>query len=462
MSAAQLKLIDGIKQANFLGWFEISGGKLDPRCYLTFIEGMGRGMLAKEDIKEGEVLFVIPRAILLNLQTTGLSTGIRNTGNKKAIKSWSRLQDEGWAPLILAMMWEDYHSCKPFEHYGGIPAIDLMTWGPYFEPMPKVFSTPMFWPQEDLDHLKGTSIEGKLGKEDAEATYYEKVLPFVQSLPKVFGDAREVRQYFSLEQYHIMASRILSRSFHVKRQLNAAGQATYRSNDNKEDEEDEEEHEDVRDISMVPMADMLNARSNSDNARLFYYKRILKMRAIKDISAGEQIFNTYADPPNSDLLRRYGHVDEPNEHDIVEIDASLICHDEQRLQWACETFDIDEVFSLSLPFKVDDEMIVLAKIALMSDEEYSKAVNQEKCPSPRLDPATSGEAVCQLIIEGLTKRLQQYPDLKATNDNQRRAEIVRLGEKNILEQYKTAFQELLVKMKDERKPSQPAAKRQKR
>ena len=37
------------------------------------------------------------------------------------------------------------------------------------------------------------------------------------------------------------------------------------------------------------------------------------------IPKGAQIFNTYADPPNSDLLRRYGHVDAENEADLVEI-----------------------------------------------------------------------------------------------------------------------------------------------
>lgn len=37
------------------------------------------------------------------------------------------------------------------------------------------------------------------------------------------------------------------------------------------------------------------------------------------IPANTQIYNTYADPPNSDLLRRYGHVDDVNEEDLVEI-----------------------------------------------------------------------------------------------------------------------------------------------
>lgn len=37
------------------------------------------------------------------------------------------------------------------------------------------------------------------------------------------------------------------------------------------------------------------------------------------IAAGSQIFNTYADPPNADLLRRYGHVDDDNAADEVEL-----------------------------------------------------------------------------------------------------------------------------------------------
>lgn len=37
------------------------------------------------------------------------------------------------------------------------------------------------------------------------------------------------------------------------------------------------------------------------------------------IPANTQIYNTYADPPNSDLLRRYGHVDEVNDEDLVEM-----------------------------------------------------------------------------------------------------------------------------------------------
>jgi len=422
---------------------------------------MGRGMLATEDIKEGEVLFEMPRSMLLNLQTTTLPYTLKATGNKEAIQRWSKMQEEGWAPLILAMMWEDYHASTTVKQVEGSTQ---QTWGPYFDIMPREFSTPMFWPEADLDHLRGTSIENKLGRDEAEATYHEKVLPFVQSMPQVFGGIDGDSDWFSLERYHMMASRILSRSFHVKRQVKGIEAETHNSAEDEENgtNNDGEEYEHVGDISMVPMADMLNARSGSDNIRLFYKPQVLEMRATKDILAGEQIFNTYADPPNSDLLRRYGHVDEPNENDIVEIDASLICVNTERLQWACETFGMDEVFSINPPFEVDDEMIVLAKIASMSKEEYTNAARQEKCPSPRLEATTNVQAVCQLIAEALTKRMKQIPQLDATNDNQRRARVVRQGERRILEQYRTAFQELLAEMTEETKTSHSAAKKRKR
>lgn len=98
-------------------------------------------------------------------------------------------------------------------------------------------------------------------------------------------------------------------------------------------------------------------------AKLFYEPTVLKMISTKPIKAGEQVvsiprsfppkkihrlpipaqWNTYADPPNSALLRRYGHVDviapdapnasadgqenvagAPNPADIVEVRADLV------------------------------------------------------------------------------------------------------------------------------------------
>ena len=84
--------------------------------------------------------------------------------------------------------------------------------------------------------------------------------------------------------------------------------------------------------------------------KLFYETDSLGMIATMDIKAGDQIvsllcsyeayvafltfiqWNTYGDPPNSDLLRRYGYVDvldmangrKGSPADIVEITADLV------------------------------------------------------------------------------------------------------------------------------------------
>lgn len=90
------------------------------------------------------------------------------------------------------------------------------------------------------------------------------------------------------------------------------------------------------------------------------------------IPLGSQIFNTYADPPNSDLLRRYGHVDEENGADLVEIGLEIVVdlvggegmglgeeEREERAEWLLE-MGVDEYvsrtsFSFSFPCLLSDD-----------------------------------------------------------------------------------------------------------
>ena len=63
-----------------------------------------------------------------------------------------------------------------------------------------------------------------------------------------------------------------------------------------------------------------NADAERNNARLCCGNKDLEMRSIKNIAAGEEIFNDYGQLPRSDLLRRYGYVSETYApHDVAEI-----------------------------------------------------------------------------------------------------------------------------------------------
>jgi SET domain-containing protein 6 len=178
--------------------------------------------------------------------------------------------------------------------------------------------------------------------------------------------------FYTLDRFHINGSRILSRSFQVEyfvgeeeekgtasMSVDPEPVGTDAQMQQKTEEEDttdteelgEDEREGITDVAMAPMADVLNARNRCDNvrfllfdsrstltspqARLFYDKDSLNMVAVRPIKCGEQIWNTYGDLPNADLLRRYGHVDTTpleqgglfpygNSSDDVEIPADLI------------------------------------------------------------------------------------------------------------------------------------------
>lgn len=222
-----------------------------------------------------------------------------------------------------------------------------------------------------------------------------------------------------------------------------------------EDGEDEEDIDNPADIAMVPMADMLNARFESENAKLFYEENILRMVTTKPIKRGEQIWNTYGDPPNSYLLRRYGHVDvvplrpplkgEGNPADVVEIRADLVVAAashrskgdmQERVDWWLELAD-DDTFVVETDCEVPKELISLIHLLLLSRADWQKLQAKEKLPKAKL---TSD--IIPIAIEVFRKRLEEYStslkeDERLLEDpalslNKRNAVIVRLGEKRIL------------------------------
>lgn len=239
----------------------------------------------------------------------------------------------------------------------------------------------MFWNDEDLAELQGTCVVGwftthfvsltlslilyfieKLGRDQAEKDYNDKVLPavnvctifrcelqcliqrvpFIQSRPDLFVSSDILTRY-SLSTYHLMGSRILSRSFTIEITDDArqhagdmdAGNTSIVSsgsamdvdepkpadgnsceNDHHPDHhapepgrddqaehgqegegeeggESDEEEEVAAEVVMIPLADILNARYQSENVRLFYEPDCLKMVSTKPIKAGEQIVRTF-------------------------------------------------------------------------------------------------------------------------------------------------------------------------
>lgn len=81
--------------------------------------------------------------------------------------------------------------------------------------MPSEFFTPMFWANNELEELRGTSIFDKIGVEEAENEYTNRLLPIIKAHEDLFPPSK-FEDCFSMKWFHIQGSRILSRSFHIE------------------------------------------------------------------------------------------------------------------------------------------------------------------------------------------------------------------------------------------------------
>ncbi|KAA1471795.1 SET domain-containing protein, partial [Dentipellis sp. KUC8613] len=447
-----------------VSWFESQGGTFDKSALVfTDIPDHGRGAIALRDLPEGHTLFSIPRDVTLSSRTSTLPSLLGTS-------HWRNFGlAEGWAGIMLCMMWEEAQGTSS-------------KWSCYLASLPTSFDTPMFWNEADLEELEGTAVVEKIGKEQAEKDYREKVVPALQSRLDLFVP-EQIPKYYSLENYHLMGSRVLSRSFHVEKwesEESAEGHDHDTAMDIDEEkapvpstaaeagppeveeadgssDDDESDGEDPADVAMVPMADMLNAKYGCENAKLFYEERELLMTTTKPISKGEQIWNTYGDPPNSDLLRRYGHVDLVPLHDgglgnpadVVEVRADLavsaaakISHGSsdsyaERVDWWLEEGG-DDVFIIETNHRLPDELISFIRLLLLPSAEWDKVKVKSKLPKPKGD-----DHILPVAAEVLQSRLAEYKttieddeqilSARDTRHNLRNATVVRLGEKKILQ-----------------------------
>ncbi|RSH89484.1 hypothetical protein EHS25_002033 [Saitozyma podzolica] len=438
---------------------EAHGGWVNRDAFgLSQFPGMGFGAVAKADLPAQTSLFRIPLTHLLTPFTSHLRRHLSET-------EWESLGD-GWARLILVMMWETERGSES-------------QWYRYLAAMPRTFDTPMFWAAEELEELRGTDIQDRVGKTEAETTYHSLLAPIIMAHPDLFPPGAG---NFSLASYHLQGSRILSRSFTIP--ASRAGQSQDASSVSSKDDEEEDEV-----AVMVPMADMLNAAYEMDNARLYANDGdeeneitdhgadpdSYTMTTSRSISKGDQIYNTYASPPNSELLRKYGHVDAiplddatlalleaeevgewpfGNPGDQVEIQGdevvrAVLSHRgssaaadsageelmTERIDWWLEEGQ-DDAFALSFSEEVDEGLVPFTRL-LLYDDEWLRAARKGKLPRNIVD-----QTVAEVLHAAIVSRQSKYCNdlqhdldiIKAGSASQRRrnAAVVRAGEKRVL------------------------------
>nr|XP_045011523.1 N-lysine methyltransferase SETD6 isoform X1 [Jaculus jaculus] len=212
----------------------------------------------------------------------------------------------------------------------------------------------MFWPEEERRRLlQGTGVPEAVEKDLANirSEYHSVVLPFMEAHPDLFSPS--VR---SLELYQQLVALVMAYSF-------------------QEPLEEEEDEKEPNSPLMVPAADILNHVANH-NAHLEYSTDYLRMVATQPIPKGHEIFNTYGQMANWQLIHMYGFV-EPypdNTDDTADIqmvtvrDAALQgAKDEAERLLLCERWD----FLCKLEMVGEEGAFVIGREEVLTHEELT-------------------------------------------------------------------------------------------
>lgn len=218
--------------------------------------------VATQDIPQDTTLFTIPREIILNVQTSELPKQLPHVfdGSIDEMDEDAAPLDS-WGSLILVLLYEFLRG-------------DSSRWKPYFDVLPTSFDTPIFWNDEELKELEGTSLTaGKIGKNESDTMLRQKIIPVVLENPAIFypDGARQLGEDELLDLAHRVGSTIMAYAFDLENE-----------DDQPEEGEDGwvEDREGQTMLGMVPMADTLNANAdfNVRNCRKSPHRALLITR----------------------------------------------------------------------------------------------------------------------------------------------------------------------------------------
>ncbi|XP_057692396.1 N-lysine methyltransferase setd6 [Corythoichthys intestinalis] len=432
--AKRAKIDDDTPLLNFLRWCNGVGLGLSSKVRVSKEGTVAEyGMLAQDDIEVGEVLFTIPRAVLLHQGTTSVSALLEK--ERVSLESSS-----GWVPLLLALLYEYTTPQSKWKPY-------LSLWTDF-----KMLDHPMFWSKAERDRLlMGTGIPEAVDKDLAniQREYRDVVLPFMAKHPDIWNPLTH-----TLELYMQLVAFVMAYSFQEPQE------------ELEEDDEEEEEDEKAPNPPMmVPMADMLNHVSKH-NANLEFTPDTLKMVCVCPIKKGEEVFNTYGQMANWQLLHMYGFTQpyRNNADDTVDIPVANLHKaaakdgDQQLLKEMWEVLQEKGAFVFGKNGCLTDmELHNTLKMLCMSREEFVEFKDNDGWEDDE-DEEEISQAFSNEGLPGLTSKWKQYIHeaarltvegyhnidrdrvlmeeralLEGLSSRQRNALHVRYGQKTILE-----------------------------
>ncbi|XP_036345255.1 actin-histidine N-methyltransferase-like [Rhagoletis pomonella] len=337
---------------NFYRWAAKNGLRYEG-VRITQFQGYELGLEATRDIADDELLFSIPRKLILSEENLDLENSPAQFGSMSNLK------------LSYVLMLE---ALKPDSF-----------WKPYIDLLPEKYNTVLYFNAKEMEMLRGSNaLPAALRQCKAIARQYAFLYNCTVQAPRAdkfnpMGQA--FKEQFSYELYRWAVSTVMTRENMIPRSrpLNAA---TANGGDTSQDQPDNI-------AALIPFWDMANHRQGRVTSFFNVGTQEMESAAQSDFKAGEQIFIHYGDRANADLMIHNGFINPTNPKDYVCIKLGLGNSDplfEQRakLLLLMQITKNTDLKVLPPPTYISPELLAFVRVFNMNAQQLEHWITSER------------------------------------------------------------------------------------
>ncbi|KAA8500067.1 Ribulose-1,5 bisphosphate carboxylase/oxygenase large subunit N-methyltransferase, chloroplastic [Porphyridium purpureum] len=329
-------------------------------------EPSGRGLLARREITQSEALFQIPKALVITKSTAQQLLG------KHVITD----ETDEFIALALALLTESTKGARSF-------------YKPYLDIIPSMEElNPLFlWSEEDRQVLRGSptliaaeSLKQKLVRE------YEMVMQDIVLKHADVFPARNGEAFMSQQDWNWAFAVLFSRTICFPS---------------------------TKELALVPYADLMNHSSFCacffdcrKGGSMFDRQEFVVLYSDRDYKQAEQVYVTYGQKSNAELLLLYGFVVERNPFDSVELCVSLSeqdpLYDRKRNtldDWGLPTVSRFPLFQDRYPKELIEYLRFCCATEKEMDADFGEFVSRQ-----------NEDSVAAALIEACEAALEGYPN----------------------------------------------------
>ncbi|XP_052768808.1 actin-histidine N-methyltransferase-like [Mya arenaria] len=316
----------------FIEWLQSK--KVDTSCVeIGKFEGLGFGLKATKDLKEGEKFLTLPRDLMMTPKSA------QDSCLGPFIEEDKILQVMPSVVLALHLLCERRTDGSP--------------WKPYLDILPDTYSTPLYFTPEEIKTLKASPAQSDCMSQyrniARQYAYFYKLFQsesVQQSLP--------LKNVFTYDDYRWAVSTVMTRQNQIP--TSDGSKMTF---------------------ALIPLWDMCNHCNGLITTDFNLEQNCSECYSLRKYMKGDQIFIFYGARSNAELLVNNGFVYLENEHDRMAVKLGISKTDplfekKSELLTRCGLLASRTFYLHTGELPVDSDLLVFLRIFQMDDETLEK------------------------------------------------------------------------------------------